>query len=235
MSKLQFAIDGNSLKTREDLVADALRMAILRGTFKPGEKLDQQQISSDLGVSRSPVREALRTLAAEGLVTIIPNRGAIVTKRSIEELDELQFIRRMLEGTAARRAAFRMEDQRLESLAEILDLADRTNDLEEILALNNRFHTTIYNAYSQPILMDHIQQLRNKVAPYNRVYLESAGNKEVAWAGHRRIYEACIQRDGELAEKETNEHLEQVFLGIVEATQNSEDIKRISLLKVEFD
>lgn len=223
MTSPQFAIDGNSLKTREDLVADALRAAILRGTFKPGEKLDQQQVSDDLGVSRSPVREALRTLAAEGLVTIIPNRGAIVTERSIEELDELQFIRRMLEGAAARRAAPRMDDLRLEKLAALLEDADKTNDLEQILALNNEFHSAIYSAYPQATLISHIQQLRNKVAPYNRVYLEKLGNKEVAWKGHRRIYEACIGRDGELAEAETIKHLEQVFLGIVEAAKSVGD------------
>ena len=223
MSSPQFAIDGNSLKTREDLVADALRAAILRGTFKPGEKLDQQQVSDDLGVSRSPVREALRTLAAEGLVTIIPNRGAIVTERSIEELDELQFIRRMLEGAAARRAAPKMDDLRLEKLSAILEEADKTNDLEQILALNNEFHAAIYSAFPQATLISHIQQLRNKVAPYHRVYLEKLGNKEVAWQGHWRIYEACIRRDGELAEAETIKHLEQVFLGIVEAAKSMGD------------
>lgn len=219
MSRLKVAIDGNYLKTREDLVADALRAAILRGTFKPGAKLDQQQISADLGVSRSPVRESLRTLAAEGLVTIVPNRGAVVTERSLAELEELQFIRRLLEGTAAKRGAPRMDDRRLTSLAAILDQADGIDDLEEILTLNNEFHATIYGAFPQPILMDHIQLLRNKVAPYNRVYLESPGNKEVAWAGHRRIYEACLRRDGKMAEEETNRHLEQVFAGIVELTE----------------
>lgn len=216
MSEYLLAIDGNSLKTREDLVADAIRLAILRGTFKPGEKLDQQGISGTLGVSPTPVREALRTLAAEGLVTIFPNRGAIVTERSIQELEELLYIRSKLEGAAARRAAPKMDEQRLGSLASILDQADETNDLEEILALNNEFHATIYSAYPQPVLMDHIQQLRNKVAPYNRVYLERAGNKEVAWAGHRRIYEACVRRDGVQAEAETNKHLEQVLQGIIE-------------------
>ncbi len=221
MSKVQFAIDGRSLRTIEDLVADALRTAILRGTFKPGEKLDQQQISDDLGVSRSPVREALRTLAAEGLVTIIPNRGTVVTERSIEELDELQFIRRMLEGAAARRGAPRMDVRRLENLASILERADRTSDHEEILALNNAFHATIYGAFPQPVLMDQIQQLRNKVAPYNRVYLERAGNKEVAWTGHRRIYEACVRRDGARAEEETKRHLEEVLLGIVGLTPSA--------------
>ncbi len=215
MSTSLFAIDGNSLKTRDDLVADALRTAILRGTFKPGEKLDQGGISVDLGVSRSPVREALRTLAAEGLVTINPNRGAVVTERSLEELGELQFIRRLLEGAAARRAAPEMDNERLEILAAIIARAEKTTSIEGILALNNDFHATIYNAFPQPTLMDHIQQLRNKVAPYNRVYLERPGSKEEAWAGHRRIYEACVRRDGAGAEAETYKHLEQVYQAIV--------------------
>jgi DNA-binding GntR family transcriptional regulator len=222
MSKMQYAVDDNSLRTREELVADAIRAAILQGTFKPGQKLDQQQLCEDLGVSRSPLRVALRTLAAEGLVTIIPNQGAVVTERSIEELDELQFIRRTLEGAAARRGAPRMDDERLEKLAGIFERADKTDDVEEILRLNNEFHGTIYSAYPQPVLMSHIQQLRNKVAAYNRVYLGRAGSKEVAWAGHRRIYEACVRRDGEEAEAETSKHLEEVFRSIAEASQASE-------------
>jgi DNA-binding GntR family transcriptional regulator len=196
MSKMQYAMDDNSLRTREELVADAIRAAILQGTFKPGQKLDQQQLCEDLGVSRSPLRVALRTLAAEGLVTIIPNQ--------------------------ARRGAPRMDDERLEKLAGIFERADKTDDVEEILRLNNEFHGTIYSAYPQPVLMSHIQQLRNKVAAYNRVYLGRAGSKEVAWAGHRRIYEACVRRDGEEAEAETSKHLEEVFRSIAEASQASE-------------
>jgi DNA-binding GntR family transcriptional regulator len=119
-----------------------------------------------------------------------------------------------LEGAAARRAVPRIDDQRLESLEAIFERADRTSDVEEILTLNNAFHGTIYAAYPQPVLMSHIQQMRNKVAAYNRAYLEAAGSKEIAWAGHRRIYEACLRRDGDAAEAETHRHLEEVFQGI---------------------
>ena len=81
----------SSLQTRKDVVATAIRDAVLRGQYRPGEKLDQQQIADELSVSRSPVREALRALDAEGLITLIPNRGAIVTERSMAELEELYF------------------------------------------------------------------------------------------------------------------------------------------------
>ena len=75
-----------------------------------------------------------------------------------------------------------MDDLRLERLASILKKADKASDIEEIFALNKSFHGTIYSAFPQPTLMRHIRQLRNKVTPYNRMYLKVAGNKEAAWA-----------------------------------------------------
>ena len=223
-TRQQVFVNRINLKTREDIVADAVRRAILCGTFKPGEKLDQQTLAAELGVSRSPVREALRTLAAEELVTNIPHRGAVVSERSLEELEELLFIQGMLEGAAARRAAQCMDEERLAKLKQIVEDGEQSEDYEYVLSLNNTFHNTIYLAYHQPQLMAMIQQLRNKVAPYNRLYLDLEGRKEAAWSDHRRIYDACVQRDGELAELETRQHLEKIFQGMIEVD------KKIKLL-----
>ena len=220
MDRLQLVVNSKTPETREDLVADALRSGILSGAYKPGEKLDQRKIAGELGVSRTTLRGGLRTLSAEGLVTVIPRRGARVTERSIAELEELQFIRQLMEGAAARRGASRMDDLQLDSLGKILEMAENTSDVEEILALNSQFHSTIYSAFPQPVLMRHIEQFRNKAAPYNRVYLGSVNSKEIALAGHRRIYEACVRRDGKGAEEETHIHLEQVFERISRLTQN---------------
>ena len=95
---------GNAFQTRQKVVVSRLREAILRGSFAPGERLDQKEISERLKVSRSPVREALRTLAAEGLVEVIPHRGAVVAELSPDELEEIVAIRSVLEGMAARLA-----------------------------------------------------------------------------------------------------------------------------------
>lgn len=206
------------LQTREELVVEAVRNAILRGTFKPGEKLDQKELIERLGVSRSPLREALRTLAAEELVTIVAHRGVVVTERTPAELEELLFIRSMLEGAAARRAAEVISKDQLKAVEKILIQGERSNDLEEVLQLNNDFHNQIYEAFPQPILVANIQQLRNKIAPYNRIYLDIDGRKEKAWADHRRIYEACLAQNGTKAEQETLRHLQQVSEGIAEAT-----------------
>lgn len=221
MSSETLNINNNELLTREEVVANALRKAILRGTFKPGEKLDQQSLAEGLGVSRSPVREALRTLAAEDLVTNIPHRGAIVTERSVAELEEILFMRVLLEGAAVRRAAPLMDKARLQRLEEIMASAEKLSEFQDILELNNDFHTTAYSAFEQPHLIKVIQMWRNKVAPYNRIFLDVPGCREKAWADHYRIYEACVARDGERAEQETKKHLEQVFEGILIAIKQT--------------
>jgi DNA-binding GntR family transcriptional regulator len=213
------SLNSASFKTREELVTDAIRAAIVEGKFRPGEKLDQQEIADQLSVSRSPVREALRTLMAEDLVTQYPHRGAVVTERSPEELQEILSIRTHLEGLAAFRAAPMMDNDRLAMLDTIMKDADQISDMETVLGLNNDFHSVIYNAYHQPHLIKLIQQMRNKIAPYNRIYLELEGKKEVAWEDHRRIYEACLRKDAEKAEIETRKHLEQVFQGILSSIE----------------
>jgi DNA-binding GntR family transcriptional regulator len=222
MEKMGLTINSEGMKTREELVTDAIRAAILRGQFRPGDKLDQQELADSLGVSRSPVREALRTLVAEDLATHYPHRGTVVKERSLAELEEILSIRMMLEGVAARRAAPHMDEGRLVQLADIIAEAEASADMERVLILNNLFHTTLYLAYAQPYMIDLIQKLRNKVAPYNRLYLDFGGNKKLAWEEHRRIYEACLQRDGDRAEQETRHHLEQVFLGMTHAVDKRE-------------
>lgn len=210
-----FQLNPDSMKTRQELVTDAIRFAILRGRFHPGDRLDQSDLATELKVSRSPVRESLRLLTAEGLITHYPHRGTIVTERSIEELEEMLFIRKLLEGAAIERAMEHITDDVLETLDGIINEADSTDEVERALILNNTFHTTIYNAYQQPVLVDEIQKMRNKVAPYNRLYLDGEGHKSVAWADHRRIYEACCEHNTELAIKETHRHLERVFHSII--------------------
>jgi DNA-binding GntR family transcriptional regulator len=151
------------IQTREDFVIDELREAIVRGHFKPGEKLDQEEIAELLNVSRIPVRQALRTLTAEGLVKMYPHRGAVVAELSREELEEIYFLRGVLEGVA--RAM--------------------------------------------------IESLRNTSAPYIREYIASPEYLEATRISHRRILEACINRDGLLAQEETQKHLRVVGEGVL--------------------
>ncbi len=200
-------------------MATSIREAIVRGRFKPGEKLDQQMIADELEVSRSPVREALRALDAEGLVTLIPNRGAIVTERSLSELEEMYFTRGLVEGLAIQRSAPLMDDATLWKLENIIEAAARTDDYGELLALNNDFHMLTYSTCNQPFIIDYIQQLRDLSAPYNRLFLDSAGGVEAAWKDHRRIYQACRRRDGDRAKEELERHLSKVIRKIAQSDQ----------------
>jgi DNA-binding GntR family transcriptional regulator len=209
-----------SPKTREELVADKLRQAILVGHFKPGEKLDQGAISRQFSVSLSPVREAIRTLAAEDLVRMYPHRGVVVAELSISQLKELHEIRGMLEGAAAKKAVPHLTREKIAKLQTILDTADATaeGDTEKLQALNHEFHQTIYTACEQSETLKLILQLRNKVAPYIRLYLD-AGLRETAWTAHRKIFEACKKGDAEKAELETRKHLAQVCEGILKSLE----------------
>lgn len=208
---MDLSTDYDQLKTRKDLVAEAIRTSILRGTFKPGEKLDQQLLADELGVSRSPVREALRTLGAEGLVRLVPNRGATVTNLPLPDLQELYFTRALIEGVAIERAVPHLEKKTLREMEAILQAAEETEDYGELLLLNNDFHMLGYRAYPQQFLNDYIQELRNMAAPYNRLYLDTEGSRRAAWDDHRRIYEACAGGDAKRARMEIQRHLDNVI------------------------
>lgn len=210
MSDWQLSSD-NVLQTRDGYVAERLRRAILRGHFKPGERLDQNEIAELLSVSRSPVREALRTLAAEGLVEVYPHRGAVVAELSPAEFEEISIIRVVLESMAARLAAPHIDDERIALLKDILAELDCTTDLDRWVELNRRFHNTIYQAVHRPRLLSFIENLRITMTPYIRQYIASDEHLNAARIGHRRILEACINRDDKLAQEETERHLKDVY------------------------
>ncbi len=221
---MRLTTDHDQLKTRKDLVAEAIRSSILRGAFKPGEKLDQQLLADELEVSRSPVREALRTLEAEGLVRLVPNRGANVTNLPLPDLEELYFTRALIERVALERAVPHLEKKTLRTMEAILQAAEETEDYGELLLLNNDFHMLGYRAYRQPFFNDYIQELRNMAAPYNRLYLDTEGSRRAAWDDHRRIYEACAAGDAARAREEIERHLNNV---IEELSRSIESAKSV--------
>ncbi len=206
---------GAPLRTRQEVIIDRLRGAILRGEFKPGQKLDQNEIADMLKVSRSPIREALRTLAAEGLVDVIPHRGAVVAELSTAELEEIIALRGILEGMAARLAVPKMDVEKIKALEAALKELNQTTDLDQWIALNQRFHHIIYQAANRPRLVALIENLRNTVTPYMRQYIASSEHIKGAAASHRLIFEACLKRDPALAEQETQKHVAAVREGIV--------------------
>ncbi len=210
-------------QTREEFVAGRLREAILRGDLAPGERLDESALAVALGVSRTPIRSALRVLAAESLVELQPHRGAVVNELSPDELGEVYLVRTILEGTAARLAAPRMDEERIVALQAILDDLERTADPNRWLVLNNQFHSTIYQAAGRPRMLSIIEYVRNIATPYILQFINTPGHMESSRGDHRRIFEACKKRDGQLAELEVRKHLEDVSRANVEFVESAEN------------
>lgn len=196
-----------AIPTRDEVVADTLRRAILRGELAPGQKLDQNTIARRLNVSRSPVREALKTLAAEGLVEMQPHRTATVTQLSLEELQEVYEIRLVLEALACRLAAPKMDEARVVQLEALLEAMDEAHSRSEWLDYNNEFHAKIYEAADRPRLLAMIAGLRNAVAPYLRQYIISEEHRRQSRQEHGALVEACRNRDGAWAEEVVKKHI----------------------------
>lgn len=190
-------------------VATELRRLILAGTLGPGQPVNQDEIAGRLGVSRMPVREALRTLAVEGLVQFHPNRGAVVNELSRRDMEELYALRIMLEGPAARRSAENMTREHLAKLQKLIEEMERHRDgpRAEWADVHYRFHLSLYDAAGMPRLGRLIAGLRNLVEPYSRIYIRLPERMQQAEREHRELVAACRTRDGARAEEVLVEHL----------------------------
>lgn len=190
-----------------EVVADALREAIATGRLKARQPLPQAEIAANLQVSHIPVREALRQLESEGLVTYQPNRGATVSALSTAEIREIYDIRAMLETGAIRLAAPILPAENLVRAAAVLDLAERTDDGATWGTLDMEFHTLMYHLDLRPRLQDLITELLRRVDRYWMSYGLMLKYRTRFDTEHRDMLAALSSRDGERAEKLLGAHL----------------------------
>ena len=180
------------------IVEDHLRSEILRGRIEPGTRLNQHALADQLRVSRTPVREALRTLQAEGLIELTPHRSAIVVSLEQSDIAEIFDIRATLEARAAQLAAPRLTDailSRLRDLDEQMSHALETHDDRWIL-LHREFHRTIYTASGWPRLCALIEAQFNTLAPYERLWAQLSGHDTAQFRrGHHDVLQAAVTRD----------------------------------------
>jgi DNA-binding GntR family transcriptional regulator len=182
------------------LVASKLRERILSGAVAGGDRLVEGKLSEELGVSRVPVREALRQLAAEGLVSIEPRRGASVISYNEEQVRELVEVRATLEALNAKLAAKRHDELTIADLKSILDEGVRvagSADSLTLMRLNERFHEALANVAANSVLRDIMRSLRERTAllfaPMNK------GRSQQNWQEHAAILRAVINGDAEMA------------------------------------
>jgi DNA-binding GntR family transcriptional regulator len=201
----------DNYKPLRELVFESLREAIISGMLRPSERLMEIQLAEEMGVSRTPVREAIRKLELEGLVVMIPRKGAYVAGMSIKDIADVFEIRGALEGLAAELASERATDEELEVMERYLVKISEeieNGDLSKVVETDTDFHTLIYEASRNARLSQIINNLREQIQRFRTTSLSFPGRMKVALEEHRKIVEALSSRDGELARKLAQEHIE---------------------------
>ena len=200
----------NKTASLEEQVTATLESEILTGTLASGTALTEQSLSKRLGVSRTPIRAALHTLAEEGLIDLVPNRGAVVVGVTREDLIDIYKIRMRLEGLASALAAERISREDLATLRESVELAEfyiSRNDAEHLKELDTQFHAIIYRASGNRMLNKTLSELHRNIISYRKMSLSVPGRLERSVGEHREILKAIEAGDAERADSLTCAHV----------------------------
>ena len=201
-----------------DQVFERLEAEILSGKYQRGEVVTELQLCAELGVSRTPVREALRRLSQEHLIEESP-RGTVVLGVVRKDFEDMCAIRLRIEGLAVRGFIDNLTDDSLRQLREAVEFQEfylNKSDPDHIKAMDSRFHELIYQNCGSAILCDTLSPLHKKVQKFRRLSIEQAGRAETSVREHRAIYEAIAAKDADLAERLMNEHVGNAMQTIIE-------------------
>ena len=196
--KLVKAMADNTGLPLRDVAFRTLRSGILQGDLKPGERLMEIQLASRLGVSRTPVREAIRMLELEGLVINVPHKGAQVARITEKDLKDVLEVREGLEEMSMKLACERISASELSELYEASRLFERYakgDDLTLLAETDEKFHAIIYKACGNKRLIQLINNLREQMYRYRIEYLKDAGNRESLIREHDELWECLKTRD----------------------------------------
>ena len=219
----------DSYKPLRELVCEHIRQAIIDGTFSPGERLMEIQLADEMGVSRTPVREAIRKLELEGFVVMIPRRGTYVANISIKDINDVYEIRICLDVLAAGLAAERITEEELEDLKKLLvEIGTHVADynLEKIVEVDTAFHDILYTASRNERLRNIISNLREQITGIRGTSMNYPGRLADTMAEHRLLVERIAARDVEGAQAAARVHLEnaeQTLLKSMLEGQNAKD------------
>ncbi|MBR5248022.1 MAG: GntR family transcriptional regulator [Lachnospiraceae bacterium] len=211
----QEVTDKYSLRGR---VFNKLRDDILSGKYEDYEELREVTISEEMGVSRTPVREAFRQLELEGLIQIIPNKGAYVTGITEKDVKDIYMIRSLLEGLCARWATKHITKEQLEELEENVYLASfhaRKGHYEQLSQLDNRFHDVLYEACNSKMLEHLLKEYHQYVARVRKKTLSNVVRGNKSNEEHEGIMEAIKAGDADLAEQLANRHMINAYENMV--------------------
>jgi DNA-binding GntR family transcriptional regulator len=199
-----------NIRNAAGVAVDLIREAILEGRIGPGERLKEQEIARDLGLSRTPVREALLMLQGEGLVESSPNRGATVRSYSATEIDEMYQLRAVLEGYAARRAATRIENEELallEASNQRFAAVCEDGEIVDLMRENIVFHSIVLDAARSPQLTDMVRTVIELPLVYRSFFWYSPEERYMSLRAHTQLARALLAHDEERSELIMKEHV----------------------------
>ncbi len=217
MSSTQGQKDGRDKYSLRGRVFESIREDILNGRYKQDTELKEAAIGAELGVSRTPVREALRQLELEGLVSIIPNRGAYVNMITAKDVQEIYEIRSMLEGLCARWATRSITKEQLDSMEESLCLSEyhtARKNYEKLYELDSLFHEQLYEAGGSRILNHILSDFHDYVKMVRKATISTSSRSVTSTEEHRAIFEAIKDKDPDKAEALAKEHVKHTIESI---------------------
>lgn len=214
-----FSVHMDEYLPLRDVVFNTLRQAILKGELKPGERLMEIALAERLGVSRTPIREAMRKLELEGLVVMIPRRGAQVANITEKDLNDVLEVRIALENMAIEKACKRMTEEELDKLWQAAREFEHTmaeGNLVRLAEADVAFHEIIYQASDNCRLIQVLNNLREQIYRYRVEYLKEEETRNVLVKEHEELYNAVKARDVERAQEISFEHIENQRKAIIE-------------------
>ncbi len=194
-----------------DVVLNTLRRAILLGELKPGERLMELHLAEKLGVSRTPIREAIRILELEGLVTMMPRKGAAVAQITEKSMNDVLEVRRALDALCAELACDRITSEELDALrlaSDSFEAAVRTADAKEIAHADVAFHDIIVRATGNQRLIQLVNTLSEQMYRYRFEYIKDTSQHETLIKEHRIIYQSIVSKDRETAAAAAKTHID---------------------------
>ena len=217
-------IEGYELLSQK--VYRALKTEIIKGSLKPGTKLSEGKIAKQMEVSRTPIREALRELAAEGFVKISPNQGVVVSNASVEDVQEVLQIRGVLEGLAARLATKTINEEEIKELEKYQKRMEHYTNKDDVLAFSEmdaEFHELILNICGNNRLIQIRKNLSDQAHRYRIRSLSIPGRLKYSLKEHQEIVEALKRKNPEHADRLSQKHIENVLANILAHKDKEED------------
>lgn len=218
----------DAYKSLGQVVSDTLRQAIKDGVLKPGERIFELDLAAQLGVSRTPIRDAIKKLALEGFVVNIERRGTYVANISLKEMSQVFEVRTALEELAAGLAAERITPEEIETLELMLVEISKyieAKDMDKVVEADVHFHDVLYKASRNSRLADIVYNLREQILRFRSISMNQPGRLAKTWEEHREMVEAISEHNAAHARKIARLHMEHAEQTLLNGLSKDKDVE----------